>query len=352
MPPIPVLETERLWLRPRAVADGPSCQARFPKWEIVEHMPGVPWPYPDDGAASHIRDSMAENARGEKNHWGVWVKGGPPEPVGAISLWPDDGVSRDMRGFWLDPAFQGRGLMTEAADRVNDYAVFELGWPHLWLSNLVDNRRSARVKQRQGATLVGEETKTYARGQFTRQVWKLDAAAWRAGRKRPALLTLREAGADDAPAMVKYLAALNAEPDLDTIGKRPVPSVAEQGEAIARFAGQDRAFFMLALSAGKLVGLADVEAWQRPEGRHCAPIGISVAKPSRGHGVGRALMLACIERARLWEGFCRIELEVTSWNSQAIALYESLGFQHEGRRVKGMNLRGQPEDTLRMALVW
>ena len=40
-----------------------------------------------------------------------------------------------MRGFWLDPEFQGRGLMTEAADRVTDYAFRDLDWPHLWVSN-------------------------------------------------------------------------------------------------------------------------------------------------------------------------------------------------------------------------
>ncbi|MFO1014573.1 MAG: GNAT family N-acetyltransferase [Caulobacteraceae bacterium] len=352
MPPIPVLETERLWLRPTAATDAASCQARFPKWEIVQYMPGVPWPYPDDGAATHIERALAENASGEKNHWGVWLKGGPSEMIGAISLWPDDGVSRDMRGFWLDPEFQGRGLMTEAADRVNDYALFELGWPHLWLSNLLENLPSARVKERQGARLIGEEAKTYLRGSFTRQVWKLSAAAWKRRRKWPEHLTLRVAQPRDAGAMVRYLAALNAEADLDTIGRRPIPSLAAERATIARFAAQDRSFFMLAWRGRKLVGLADIEAWQRPEGRHAAPIGISVARSARGQGVGRALMLACIERARLWEGFCRIELEVASWNSKAIRLYESLGFRHEGRRVKGMNLRGRPEDTLRMALVW
>ena len=61
-------------------------------------------------------------ARGEKSHWAIVPKKGPADLIGIIDLWPDDGVSRDQRGFWLDPAFQGQGLMTEAADRVTDYA--------------------------------------------------------------------------------------------------------------------------------------------------------------------------------------------------------------------------------------
>ena len=56
-----------------------------------------------------------------------------------------------MRGFWLDPAFQGRGLMTEAADRVTDYAFRHLGWPCLWLSNAQENLASRRIKEKQGA---------------------------------------------------------------------------------------------------------------------------------------------------------------------------------------------------------
>jgi len=54
-----------------------------------------------------------------------------------------------MRGFWLDPEFQQRGLMTEAADRVTDYAFRELDWPHLWVSNAEPNRASARIKEKQ-----------------------------------------------------------------------------------------------------------------------------------------------------------------------------------------------------------
>src|SRR5690606_6016702 len=98
--------------------------------------------------------------------------------IGRISLWPDDGVSRDMRGFWLHPDYWGRGLMSEAADRINDYALLELGWPHLWLSNLKANRRSAAVKQRQGAEFIGDETKAYIRGELMREVWLITREAW------------------------------------------------------------------------------------------------------------------------------------------------------------------------------
>jgi ribosomal-protein-alanine N-acetyltransferase len=83
-----------------------------------------------------------------------------------------------MRGFWLDPEFQGRGLMTEAADRVTDFAFRDLGWPHLWLSNATTNLASARVKEKQGARLIGREPAHYVEGPGERMVWLIEREAW------------------------------------------------------------------------------------------------------------------------------------------------------------------------------
>ncbi len=83
-----------------------------------------------------------------------------------------------MRGFWLDPEFQGRGLMTEAANCVTDYAFRELAWPHLWLSNAEAKAVSARVKERKGARLVGFEPFRYIEGEGRRMVWLIEREAW------------------------------------------------------------------------------------------------------------------------------------------------------------------------------
>lgn len=183
LPPAPVLETERLILRPLGPADAPALQRRFPRWEIVRHLnPRVPWPYPADGAASYIARCGEEMRRGEKYHWSIRLKGGPDELIGAIDLWPDDGVSRDMRGFWLDPEFQGRGLVTEAADRVTDRAFLALRWPLLWVSNAEPNRASARIKEKQGARLVGFEPFRFVEGEGRRMVWLIEREAWLARR--------------------------------------------------------------------------------------------------------------------------------------------------------------------------
>jgi len=183
LPPTPVLETARLVLSPLRPADAPALQRRFPKWEIVRWLnANVPWPYPADGAAGYIARCLAEMDRGEKHHWSIRLKAGPDELIGVIDLWPDDGVSRDQRGFWLDPEYQGRGLMTEAAQRVTEFAFRDLGWPHLWLGNAEKNRASARIKEKQGARLIAFEPTRSVEGEGKRTVWLLERNAWLARR--------------------------------------------------------------------------------------------------------------------------------------------------------------------------
>src|SRR4051812_30226297 len=148
MPSTPVLHTPRLVLRPVRSKDAPVIQRRFAQWDVVRWLDAeVPWPYPPDGAATFVARCLEEMARGEKAHWAIVPKKGPADLIGFINLWPDDGASQNQRGFWLDPAFQRQGLMSEAADRVTDYAFRVLGWPCLWLSNAQENHASRRIKE-------------------------------------------------------------------------------------------------------------------------------------------------------------------------------------------------------------
>jgi RimJ/RimL family protein N-acetyltransferase len=179
MPPTPVLHTPRLVLRPLRSKDAPVIQKRFANWEVVRWLnANVPWPYPENGAATFVASAVDEMVRGEKSHWALVPRKGPADLIGVISLWPDDGATHDQRGFWLDPAFHGRGLMTEAADRVTDYAFRKLGWPWLWLSNAQDNHASRRIKEKQGARLVDMMIGRYVGGETTRMVWLLERDDW------------------------------------------------------------------------------------------------------------------------------------------------------------------------------
>lgn len=74
MPPlIPQLSTERLLLIPLELGDHAAIQAIFPQWRIVRHLnANIPWPYPDDGALTFVRDvALPAMAEGREWHWSV-----------------------------------------------------------------------------------------------------------------------------------------------------------------------------------------------------------------------------------------------------------------------------------------
>ena len=178
LPPTPVLETTRLRLRPLERRDTPAIQKRFPQWGVVRHLnAGIPWPDPEDGAETNVRECMAQRERGEKFFWAITLKGGDDELIGRIDLWAPN-ENRDMRGFWLDPALHGRGLMTEAAERVTLYAFEDLGWPLLYLTNAEANHASHRIKEKQGALIVDRSPAAFLSGPGVKVTWLLTRDAW------------------------------------------------------------------------------------------------------------------------------------------------------------------------------
>lgn len=164
-------------------------------------------------------------------------------------------------------------------------------------------------------------------------------------------VTIRNASEHDAEAMAAYMAALSAEA-LDTVSRRPPRSVDDERAFVRKALSAERAFILLAFFHEEVVGLLDLWAGASPEFRHCGQFGMSVARDWRGKGIGRRLLVTALDDALAWEGFCRLELEVAPWNTPAIGLYESLGFNVEARKAKAVNFRGRPEEFILMACTW
>ena len=136
------LTTPRLILRPLEITDVPAVQAGFPRWEIVRHLDAVvPWPYPPDGALTYIGTlCLPGMQRGEEWHWSIRPRSAPTQLIGVISFRRKPG---DNRGFWLDPAWQGRGLMSEACEAATDYWFRDLNQPVLQVVKAAENDRIA-----------------------------------------------------------------------------------------------------------------------------------------------------------------------------------------------------------------
>ena len=178
----PPLETARLRLLPVALADAPVIQRIFPQWEIVRYLDyRVPWPFPPDGAERYLRDVVLPFVA--QDRWWSWTirpKNDPARLIGVIDLfdWEDD-----HRGFWIDPAVQGQGFATEAADAVTDYWFDVLGRAVMRIPKAVENAASQRVTHKQGMRCIARVEKDYVAGRLMSDVWEITAEEWRARRR-------------------------------------------------------------------------------------------------------------------------------------------------------------------------
>jgi RimJ/RimL family protein N-acetyltransferase len=170
-----------LILRPLDLADADAVQLLFPHWEIVRFMANrIPWPYPADGALTFIRDlALPAMEKGAEWHWSIRPKLAPEQLIGVITLTdkPDEN-----RRFWLDPAWQGRGLMSEAVAAVTDYWFETLERPVLRAPKAVANVPSRRISERSGMRLIRIEDRDLVSGRVPCEVWEITREEWR---KRP-----------------------------------------------------------------------------------------------------------------------------------------------------------------------
>jgi RimJ/RimL family protein N-acetyltransferase len=101
---------------------------------------------------------------------------------------------------------------------------------------------------------------------------------------------------------------------------------------------------------GETVGWCDILPVFGEARQHIGVLGIGLARHARHQGLGRRLMQAAVSAA--WAtGFTRIELTVRADNHKARALYERMGFQHEGIERRAFLVDGAYCDSHAMALL-
>lgn len=166
---VPEGETKRLILRALALADAPQIQKLFPHWEIVRHLQKiVPWPYPDDGALTFIRDkALPAIERGDQWTWTLRLKSSPQQIIGLLELRRDE---EHNRGFWPGLERQGEGLMSEACIWANDFWFDQLGFSVLRVAKAVANTASRRISEKQGMLLVGISESDYVSGRLPSEI--------------------------------------------------------------------------------------------------------------------------------------------------------------------------------------
>jgi len=88
--------------------------------------------------------------------------------------------------------------------------------------------------------------------------------------------------------------------------------------------------YILAEFESRVVGIASLDGSTQSRFEHSATLGLGVRRDFWRQGLGRALVRTLLDWADS-RGIVRTALEVVETNTGAIRLYESMGFEHEGR---------------------
>ena len=122
------------------------------------------------------------------NHYNIR---GPYEVLERIRDWYRDTVGLKVgdrppfnnRGFWLGPAWQRQGLMTEAVEAVTAFWFEELHMATLRAPKAVANLASRRISEKTGMRLVESKESDYVSGRLPTEGWEITAEEWRARQK-------------------------------------------------------------------------------------------------------------------------------------------------------------------------
>ncbi|MHB9145134.1 MAG: GNAT family N-acetyltransferase [Symbiobacteriia bacterium] len=110
--------------------------------------------------------------------------------------------------------------------------------------------------------------------------------------------------------------------------------------------GADHHVFV-AEADGQVVGFARMVVFGGRQ-RHVGTVNVNVHDAYQGQGIGRRLLATLLDLADNYLALTRVQLEVWADNERAIHLYETLGFEPEGRRRKAVLRRGEYVDVLIM----
>ena len=158
-------------------------------------------------------------------------------------------------------------------------------------------------------------------------------------------IQIAAATVDDAERVLAYYTELLAE-GLGFIMDNPAPTLAEEIEFIEEHDGE-RSVLWLAGGADRVVGLNGYNIAPHHQHAHTCRMGISVARDFRRRGVGRRLITAGEEWC-LSKSVRRLEFEVVDGNP-ALAFYQALGFEIEGRRRQAIKVGDEFRDMIIMA---
>ena len=153
------IRTERLLLRPGWPEDAPALAAAIGHESVAMKLARLPWPY----TLAHAQDWLSQEPGGLPNLQILWRSEHALELVGGVGIHDQDGEPE--LGYWVTPAYWGRGIATEAGRALLN-AAHMLGVTRVVSGHFVDNPASGRVLGKLGFVPTGlvEPRRCLARG--------------------------------------------------------------------------------------------------------------------------------------------------------------------------------------------
>ncbi|MBC7785281.1 MAG: GNAT family N-acetyltransferase [Burkholderiales bacterium] len=151
--PLPMLKTERLLLRPFALADAPRVQLLAGDPRIADTTMAIPHPYLDGMAEEWI--SQHDALWRDRDHavWAICTR--DATLVGAINIAANLRDGRAWLGYWIGHAYWNNGYCSEAGRAVMEFGYGYLGLHRIFAEHLLRNPASGRVMKNLGMRQEG-----------------------------------------------------------------------------------------------------------------------------------------------------------------------------------------------------
>jgi RimJ/RimL family protein N-acetyltransferase len=170
---VPVLETPRLRLRSWREDEVPRITTARTNQATAHFLPFIPQPFTAEDAGFWLNDLAEQAAAGRRFNWCL-ADAESDLGLGNLTLFNlyRDAVRDGELGYWAHPDAQGRGVMTEAIERVGRwyFAPEEdggLGGRKLLIRTAATNTAARRVAEKAGFQHVGTERNAFPLGNRT-----------------------------------------------------------------------------------------------------------------------------------------------------------------------------------------
>jgi RimJ/RimL family protein N-acetyltransferase len=160
----PVLETSRLRLRTWQEDEIPRITTARTTQATAHFLPFIPQPFTAEDARFWLKDMAEQAAAGRRFNWCV-ADADTDEGLGNLTLFSIHfrGEVRDAEiGYWMHPDAQGRGVMSDAIQRVAEWyfaaeSAGGFGGRRLFIRTASTNAPARRTAEKAGFRHVGTE---------------------------------------------------------------------------------------------------------------------------------------------------------------------------------------------------